>query len=198
VSTKDSNDLDTRRRKAFTAKVPAPRDVSHQISPSWDPRHGKLWQTERLRIAKLGAPTRGEALIYRSANKTFSKDFLIAEAEDHGFELSTMPCKEYRQQIGYKYGLIDKSGEGESKSATDLLRKVRSAFLKGERRKKQVEVARLARNLKSKAVHLATVHQASCDPRKKLADILRWLSFKSAIEPLPFCILVVGPRQAHW
>src|ERR1700731_4534761 len=73
-----------------------------------------------LRIAKLGAPTRGEALIYRSANKTFSKDFLIAEAEDHGFELSTMPEKKYRQQIGYKYGLIDNSGEAESKKVPEI------------------------------------------------------------------------------
>jgi hypothetical protein len=130
-----------------------PKFLLHEMCHIRHLDHGKLWQMEMLRIAKLGAPTKGEALIYRSANKTFSKDFIIAEAEDHGFELPTMPWKEYRQQIGYKYGQIDKSGKAESKGARDLLRKVRQAFLKGQRQKEQIKAARLAQSLKSKAEH---------------------------------------------
>jgi hypothetical protein len=108
---------------------------------------------EMLRIAKLGAPTKREFLIYQSPNRTFLKESIIAEAEDHGFESPKTPWKEYRQQIGYRYGLIDKNGKAESKGARDLLRKVRQAFLKGQRQKEQIKAARLAQSLKSKAEH---------------------------------------------
>jgi len=97
--------------------------------------HGSCWLTEMRRVRALGAPTGRDVSIYEKSNViTQGKDGLIGMMEDAGIEIGdASKWSSIRQSEGYSYGLVDKYGKAESKSARRLLHKMRLAFLRGVR-----------------------------------------------------------------
>lgn len=97
--------------------------------------HGKAWQAEMQRLARMGAPTKRDLTAYQNPSKKFGLPEILAEFEGAGFELPDASWADVRQNIGYSNSLIDKDGRPESKSQRKLLRKARLAFYEGRRQR---------------------------------------------------------------
>jgi len=100
--------------------------------------HGKAWQNEMLRLAEIGAPTRGDLREYQDPNRIWTWAAIKGEVYDAGL-LTDIPWNSLRPQIGLDYGQTDARGRSESKGAARRMRELRVEFIKGRRERKSYQ-----------------------------------------------------------
>lgn len=63
--------------------------------------HGEKWLAEMLRLAELGAPTRGDWEMYQDPRTVYVKDEILSQFEQAGQDNPTLLWSVVRQDIGY-------------------------------------------------------------------------------------------------
>ena len=126
------------RLQGSTLRITLLHEMAHAATNGG---HGAIWQGEMQRLIGLGAPLQRELRGY--LKRTINQRQLIAEMEDAGFEIGDRDqWPSVLRNSGYRHGLVDRNGNIESPAAERLLRKFRSAYLKGVKQNEDLKKGR--------------------------------------------------------